>query len=314
MRKFLSVLLFICIIIINFSVYAESFVMHTVKSGDTYFNISNQYNVDINKLQKLNNDFGDMLNIGSLVKISPLSNNKDITIRANGNIVTPDQYPYIENSRTFVPIRFIAEALNVKQIIWDGDNKTAILKNEDKTISLPIGSEVAFINDEAVKLDAPINAYKGRTFVPLRFVAEAFECIVDWDNETYSVDIYDKYTSADLVWLSRIVHAESEGEPYEGKLAVANVIINRKNDNSYPNTIKEVVFDNKYGVQFTPTINGKIYNNPSSESIIAAKAALEGENNVEDCLYFLNPNIAISSWISNNRTFFSQIANHVFYK
>ncbi|MDD4297366.1 MAG: cell wall hydrolase, partial [Ruminiclostridium sp.] len=118
------------------------------------------------------------------------------------------------------------------------------------------------------------------------------------------------YSEEDIYWLSRIIQAEAQGEPYEGKLAVANVILNRKNSSEFPNTIKEVIFD---GYQFTPVITGTIYNTPSNASLQAAKDALEGKNNIGNCLYFLNPSKSTNFWILKNKTFFTSIDNHDFY-
>ena len=74
-----------------------------------------------------------------------------------------------------------------------------------------------------------------------------------------------------------------------------------------------MVFDTRHGVQFEPILNGTIYNNPSYDSMVAAKYALMGENNIGDCLYFFNPRIAQSTWISKNRTYYTTIGLHDFY-
>jgi len=286
--------------------------MHTIEPGDSYWKVSDKFNIDIHELQRLNNELGNILYSGNLMKIRPLSNSKTIKIKVNGDLLYPDQVPYLEDSTTFVPIRFIGEALNIDVIDWNGSTNTAILKNDDKTIKLPIGSNYAYINGTPIKLNAPISIYNGRTFVPIRFIAEAFKSTVYWDHSNYTVEIMD--SENDLLWLARIVEAEAEGEPFEGKLAVANIILNRKNDANFPNTVKDVIFDTKFGIQFTPIANGKIYNNPSRDSFRAAESALKGENNIGDCLYFLNPDKATSSWIIENRSYYTQIANHNFYK
>ncbi len=123
----------------------------------------------------------------------------------------------------------------------------------------------------------------------------------------------DSYTQDDLYWLSRIAHAEAQGEGYSGMLAVANCVLNRVESYEFPNTIKGVIFDTKYGVQYQPTVNGAIYNTPSATAVNAAKAALEGVNNVGKSLYFFNPQKATSNWISKNRTYYKTIGNHAFY-
>lgn len=315
MKKAIFIALFISLFVYNTSSYANSYVMHTAKTGESYWTISEQYDVSLNELKTINKDTNETIEAGDLVKIKKVSSNKTIKVIVNDEILELDKEPYIENSRTFVPIRFIAEALNVDKILWNDESKTATLVNDSKTIELTLGSDVAKVNGKEIELDASINVYEGRTFVPVRFVSEIFDCMVKWDYTNYMVLIDTESTDAeDLYWLSRIVHAEAGGESFEGKLAVANVIINRTNDSDFPNTIKDVVFDTNYGYQYTPAENGTVYNTPSSESIKAATLALSGDNNISDCLYFLNPRKSTNKWIIENRTFYKSIGLHDFYK
>lgn len=289
--------------------------MHTAQAGESYWTISDQYGVSLDELKAINQDSDEKIKAGSLVKIKEVSSRKTIKIVVDDEVLELDEKPYIENARTFVPIRFIAEALNVNKILWDDESKTATLVNDSKTVELTLGSDIAKVNGKEKKLDAPISVYEGRTFVPVRFVSEIFDCIVKWDYENYRVLIdTENDCTEDLYWLSRIVHAESEGESFEGKLAVANVVINRKNSPDFPDTIKDVIFDKNYGYQYTPVSNGTIYNSPSSESIRAATAALAGNNNISDCLYFLNPKKSTNNWIIENKTFYKNIDLHDFYR
>lgn len=118
----------------------------------------------------------------------------------------------------------------------------------------------------------------------------------------------------DLYWLSRIIHAEAQGEPYEGKVAVGNVIINRVNNPKFPNTVKGVVFDKQDGyTQFSPVIDGTIYNTPDAESIKAATDVLNGARPVGNALYFLNPRKSTNFWIIENRQYLKTIGLHDFY-
>lgn len=118
----------------------------------------------------------------------------------------------------------------------------------------------------------------------------------------------------DLYWLSRIIHSEAQGESYQGKVAVGNVIINRVNSSLFPNTIKGVIFDRQNGyTQFSPVLDGTIYNNPDAESIRAAKEALNGARPVGDALYFLNPRKSTNFWIVKNRKLMTTIGLHDFY-
>ena len=113
--------------------------------------------------------------------------------------------------------------------------------------------------------------------------------------------------------MSRIIYAEAGAEPFLGQLAVGNVVLNRTRSEKFPDTIYGVIFDRKYGVQFTPTENGRIYCVPSEESILAAKACLEGYTVSDRILYFIYEEIATSFWVPNNCTFVMGIGCHDFY-
>lgn len=320
MKKLFSVLLTITFLASFSSIsLAESFVMHTVDAGDTFWNISSTYQQDLNKLLAINQTSDPSLMVGDFIKIKSLNKNIDITV--NGTKLYPDSSPYLENNRTFVPIRFIAEALNA-DITWNSSTSTAIITDGNKTISLPVGSKTALVNDSSYILDAPIKNYNGRVYIPVRFVSEILDCTVSWDQQNYIVKITNDnaplqntatYTEEDLLWLSRIIYAESIGESFEGKLAVANVILNRKDSTQFPNTIKEVIFDRFGGTQFTPVANGTIYNTPTPECEAAAVEALEGNNNIGNSLFFVNSSKSILNWIQTNRTFYKTIGNHDFY-
>src|SRR5690554_927926 len=69
-----------------------------------------------------------------------------------------------------------------------------------------------------------------------------------------------EYSEEDLEWLSKIIHSEARGESLDGQIAVAAVILNRVNSNLFPNSVKEVIFEQNNGrYQFTPAGSGSIY-------------------------------------------------------
>ena len=121
------------------------------------------------------------------------------------------------------------------------------------------------------------------------------------------------YDYEDLYWLSRIISAEAKGESFTGQIAVGTVVLNRVRSREFPNTIKGVVFDRKYGTQFTPVANGSIYDTPTKSAVVAAKMCLDGYVLSDSVLYFVNPSIATSSWIQNNRKYAFRVGNHEFY-
>lgn len=111
-------------------------------------------------------------------------------IIVNGHIVYSDVEPYIKSSRTFVPVRFIAEELGY-YVKWDAKEKIVTMNADRTSVELKIGSDNMKVQDKDVKLDAPPEIKDGRTFVPLRAIAEAFGEKVDFSKEYRAVYIGD---------------------------------------------------------------------------------------------------------------------------
>ena len=112
----------------------------------------------------------------------------------------------------------------------------------------------------------------------------------------------------DLNLLARLVHGEARGEPYKGKVAVAAVVLNRVRSASFPNTIVGVIYQSG---AFDAVSDGQINLTPDSESISAARDALNGWDPTNGCLYYYNPRMATSRWMLS-RTVLLRIGNHAF--
>lgn len=130
---------------------------------------------------------------------------------------------------------------------------------------------------------------------------------VDKVEKTKEVKQTTGYSDSEMRILAQIINAEAKGEPFNGKVAVGNVILNRVESEEFPNTIKEVVYQPR---QFQPVSNGAINNSPSDEAVKAARKAIE-TNLIGDALYFYNPDIATDSWI-RTREVIMNIGNHSF--
>ncbi len=114
----------------------------------------------------------------------------------------------------------------------------------------------------------------------------------------------------DDVWLlSRMVASEARGEPYQGQVAVAAVIVNRVRSSKFPGTVAGVLFE---PAAFEPVLNGTFWSAPvSDEHIRAAEQALNGWDPSYGSLFFWNPATASSPWIWTRRIITS-IGEHVF--
>jgi len=105
--------------------------------------------------------------------------------------------PYIEGGRTYVPIRFVAEAMGAK-VGWIAATRTVTIEKDGMYIEMPIGSTTYKVNGVSRTMDAApvINTGLDRTMVPIRFVAEALGESVHWDSVNRMVII----TSPDAPW------------------------------------------------------------------------------------------------------------------
>jgi len=114
---------------------------------------------------------------------------RDITVTIDGaKMEFPDQKPYIENSRTLVPVRFVTEALGA-EVEWLQTEQKVRIQKGSELIELVIGQSKVKAGSKTVQLDVPAKIKNSRTMVPLRFVSEALGAGVEWDQTTYTVSI-----------------------------------------------------------------------------------------------------------------------------
>ncbi|MEW6622824.1 MAG: cell wall hydrolase [Bacillota bacterium] len=114
----------------------------------------------------------------------------------------------------------------------------------------------------------------------------------------------------DDVWMiARMVAAEARGEPFQGQVAVAAVIINRVRDARFPGTVNGVIYQ---PLAFEPILNGSFWRvNVTNDHVRAARLALNGWDPSYGSTFFWNPATAVSRWIWSRRII-TRIGKHVF--
>ncbi|MGC8789623.1 MAG: stalk domain-containing protein, partial [Caldisericum sp.] len=110
----------------------------------------------------------------------------------NDATIKLDAAPFIDNGRTMVPIRFISEAFGAK-VEWEPP-KTVTVTFRDTQIILQVGNLNASVRKKGtpaqhIILETPPKIVSGRTFVPIRFIGEAFGATVDWEPTTKTIKI-----------------------------------------------------------------------------------------------------------------------------
>lgn len=117
-----------------------------------------------------------------------------------------------------------------------------------------------------------------------------------------------------LYWLPRIGYGEAYEQPLAGIMGVCSVVLNRVADEDFPNTIFEVLYDNKHTVQFSPVTTLAMKDKPDEIYCIAAYLVLEGYNVVGESTYFVNPAGGANAWFEQNLSYVVTYGNHEFYK
>ncbi len=227
------------------------------------------------------------------------------------------------NGEVYIPIRrFVEGSVSGARLVYSSSTRTMAVSGAGHNISVSDGAYALYANGRVFFSKTPSCILSdGRMYVPVSNLAPAFSLSYKVSGTSVSLSgtpravlSGDRYYDADAVfWLARIISAESRGEPLIGQIAVGSVVLNRVRSSQFPNTIWGVIFDRKWGVQFSPVIDGSIYNTPTASAILAAKICLEGFSVSRDALYFLRPSASSSSWIVNNRPFLFVIGNHYFF-
>jgi len=130
------------------------------------------------------------------------------------------------------------------------------------------------------------------------------------DKQTGAVNVPQGFSQNDIKLMANAVHGEARGEPYEGQVAVAAVILNRVKHASFPNTVSGVIFEPR---AFTAVADGQIWLTPNDTAERAVLDAINGWDPTGSAIYYFNPETATSPWIWT-RPQIKQIGKHIFCK
>jgi len=249
---------------------------YTVKAGDTLYLISQRYGVSLSELRSLNNQFSDQIRVGQVLYIPEKSPYQTVTVKKGDTL-------YLISKAYGVDVESLKKINGlVSNAIYPG-----------------------------MRLLIPQN-YKTTSAASTSLASRGY---IDRDAYTKSGSGIN-YTAEDRVLLARLIHAEAEGEPYMGKLAVGAVVVNRVKSNLFPNTIKGVIYqvDELGFYQFTPVEDGRIYSAiPSQDSYKATDEALAGKDPTGGALYFFNPSKITNKWLLSKPVIY-KVGQHVFTK
>ena len=147
---------------------------------------------------------------------------------------------------------------------------------------------------------------KGTRFT--HYGGQSLENQVQQGTKNSQVQLPGKYSEQDLQLMANAVYGEARGEPYEGQVAVAAVILNRLESPDFPNSISGIIFQPR---AFTAVADGQIWLEPNERAKQAVLDAMNGWDPSENALYYFNPATATSGWIWS-RPQIKQIGDHIF--
>ncbi|MBL7575569.1 Copper amine oxidase N-terminal domain-containing protein [Peptoniphilus asaccharolyticus DSM 20463] len=101
-----------------------------------------------------------------------------------------DTAPFIKDSRTLVPVRFVAEAIGA-QVEWNEEEQLVKITNGENILTLKIGENSYNLNGKDLEMDTQSIIKDSRTFIPIRFVAEALGLNVEYNDSTRTVTLID---------------------------------------------------------------------------------------------------------------------------
>lgn len=137
-------------------------------------------------------------------------------------------------------------------------------------------------------------------------------------NDNTTVDVFSYATQQlyitqdDIDLMAKLVAAESIGEPYTGKVAVASVVLNRVSNPKFPNSIQGVIFQKN---AFSCVKNNQIRSTPNEDCYKAVYEAINGSDPTNKALFFYNPAIATCNWMKqSNKVNETIIGHHTFFK
>lgn len=244
-----------------------------------------------------------------------------IRVRVDGEPVDVWEMAELVDGEIWVPLKPVAEALGAEELRWDGDLSAATVSGGGISMEVPALSPWFAANGRYFYLPDGARIRDDRLTLPLSSLARAFGAGWSYDGRTRTVELTSGepiesgdsfYSEEDVYWLSHIINAEAGNEPFAGKIAVGNVVTLRASLEGWPDDIKGVIFDNRFGIQFSPAYSGSIYLDPNEESVIAAKLALEGVT-VVHALYFSPVSLSKTSWAGKNCEVVTELGGHVFF-
>lgn len=278
----------------------ENYTLYYVESGDSLYKIANRFDTTIDELKKINNLTHNYLIIGQKLKIPSEKTYVSYTVK-------PGDTLYQIARRYDISVKEIKEHNNLKNdYLLIGQQLTIPVNDIDKnyTYEVRAGDTLYKIARKFYTTIAEIKAINNLISDYL-FIGQRLHIPVSQPDKGYQkVDV----TDYEKELLARAVYSEARGEPFEGQVAIAAVVLNRVLHPLFPDTVEKVIFQ---PWQFTAVHDGQFWLTPNRAAYNAVELALEGWDPSNGAIYYYNPDTASSKWVFY-RTVIVKIGEHYF--
>lgn len=277
--------------------------VYYVKAGDMLYKIAQEYNTTVNRIKELNNLTSDYLYIGQKLYLAGNNENELVYYVKAGDALYKLARKY---STTVSRIKQLNNLnsdnlyIGQKLIIPLQDLQTEFthyVQSGDTLYKLAIRYGITVQNIKT----------KNNLFSDYLYVGQKLRIPIDGVNENHSGRRLS-VTQNEMDLFARTVYSEARGEPYDGQVAIAAVVINRVLHPLFPNSVEGVVFQ---PWQFTAVHDGQFWLQPNQGSYKASEDALNGWDPTGGAIYYYNPRTASSEWIFYRKVIV-QIGQHLF--
>lgn len=289
--------------IVGFTNNQEDIVYH-VRPGDSLYTIADNFDTTVDEIMSRNNLKSYYLHVGQELEIA--KDEETVTY-----IVRPGDSLYK------VAIEFDTSIQKIRQFnnwysdyLYVGQKLTIPVKDTETALTYFVkGGDTLYkiaqkynTSIETIKITNDLTSnylYIGQKLnIPLENSED------DRGEENHRINVNDE----EMELMAKAVYSEARGEPYEGQVAIAAVVINRVLHPLFPDSVREVIFQ---PWQFTAVHDGQFWLTPNQQSYQAVDSALEGWDPTGGAIYYYNPETATSRWVFYRKVVI-RIGNHYF--
>ncbi len=309
-KKYLSIKCFKTLLLGLFFVFAVSTATlagnYTVKPGDSLFLIGKKFGVSAQQIQKANGLSSTSIYPGQVLYIP---SNQTYTVQKGDTLYLIAQRYGLSHQQLMQHNGLTSDYIEPGQLLaipnTTSNNTNQYVVQPGDTLFL-IGRKFGVSYQELQRMNnlSTTEIHPGQTLL----VPGGTNTAQTRSTNTVSRGAFGNISREDITLLARTVYSEARGEPYEGQVAVASVVLNRVKHRDFPNTIREVIFE---PLAFSAVADGQFWLTPNQTAYNAVNDALNGWDPSRGALYYWNPTTSTSKWIWT-RTITHKIGRHVF--